>query len=64
MSSARVSNDAVYALVKSVFDNFDEFRQQHPALANLDPRKMAVDGLSAPLHDGAMRYYREKNWLK
>ena len=64
VSSSRVSNDAVYALVKSVFDNFDEFRQQHPALATLDPRRMVVDGLSAPLHDGAMRYYREKSWLK
>jgi len=25
---------------------------------------MVKDGLSAPLHDGAARYYREKGWLK
>jgi uncharacterized protein len=30
----------------------------------LKPENMVKDGLSAPLHDGAARYYREKGWLK
>ncbi len=64
VSSAKVPNDTVYALVKATFDNFDEFKKLHPALANLDPAKMVKDGLSAPLHAGAEKYYKEKGWLK
>jgi TRAP transporter TAXI family solute receptor len=63
VTSAKVPEDAVYALVKSVFDNFDEFKKLHPALANLDPKRMVKDGLSAPLHPGALKYYKEKGWL-
>ena len=29
------------------------------SFANLDPKKMIVDGLSAPLHPGAIKYYKE-----
>jgi TRAP-type uncharacterized transport system substrate-binding protein len=25
---------------------------------------MAKDGLSAPMHEGAARYYKEKGWMK
>ena len=64
VSSAKVPADTVYQVVRSVFENFDEFRKLHPALAHLKPENMARDGLSAPLHDGAARYYREKGWLK
>lgn len=62
---ALVETDAnvVYQIVKSVFDNFDEFVSLHPALAGLDPRAMIKDGLTAPLHEGALRYYRERGWL-
>ena len=35
----------------------------HPAFAHLDPKKMVKDGLSAPVHPGAMKYYKEKGWL-
>jgi TRAP-type uncharacterized transport system substrate-binding protein len=59
-----VSADAVYTLTKAVFENFDEFKKLHPAFANLDPKKMVADGLSAPLHEGALKYYREKGWVK
>ena len=59
VTSADVSEDMVYAVVKAVFDNLDDFRKQHPAFANLDPKKMIVDGLSAPLHPGAIKYYKE-----
>ncbi|MHB2267427.1 TAXI family TRAP transporter solute-binding subunit [Aliihoeflea sp. PC F10.4] len=63
VASTDVSEDAVYNLVKSVFDNFDAFRQLHPAFANLEPENMVTDGNSAPLHPGAERYYREQGWL-
>jgi uncharacterized protein len=62
-TTATVSDDAVHALVKAVFGNFDEFKKLHPALANLDPKNMVKDGLSAPPHPGAIKYYKENGWL-
>ena len=59
VSSTAVSDDVVYAIVSAVFDNIDTFRGLHPAFANLDPAQMAKDGLSAPIHPGAARYYAE-----
>jgi len=64
VTSADVSEEVVYILVKSVFDNIDDFRKLHPAFANLDPREMATAGLSAPLHPGAAKYYREQGWIE
>ena len=64
VSSTKTPADTVYAVVKAVFDNFDEFKKLHPALANLKPEDMMKNGLSAPLHAGAERYYREKGWMK
>jgi len=64
VSSSKVPADVIYAVVRGVFDNFDEFKKLHPALGNLDPKSMIKDGLSAPLHDGAVKYYREKGWAK
>ncbi|MGE5337789.1 MAG: TAXI family TRAP transporter solute-binding subunit [Gemmatimonadota bacterium] len=64
VTSTKVPADVVYAITKAVFDNFDEFKKLHPAFAHLDPKHMIVDGLSAPLHEGAIRYYREKGWIK
>ncbi|MGH7399646.1 MAG: TAXI family TRAP transporter solute-binding subunit [Candidatus Rokuibacteriota bacterium] len=64
VSSSKVPADTIYAVVKAIFDNFDEFKKLHPALAVLKPEAMIKDGLSAPLHDGAARYYKEKGWLK
>ncbi|MEZ5603030.1 MAG: TAXI family TRAP transporter solute-binding subunit [Burkholderiaceae bacterium] len=64
VTSAKVPADTVYQVVKAVFDNFDEFKKLHPALASLTPQNMVKDGLSAPLHEGALRYYREKGWVK
>ena len=63
VTSSKVSNDVVYTLVKAVFDNFDDFKKLHPAFANLEPKDMIKNGLSAPLHDGAVKYYKEKGWM-
>ena len=63
VTTADVSDEAVYQLVKAVFENFDEFKSLHPAFANLDPAKMIKDGLTAPLHPGAEKYYKEKGLL-
>jgi TRAP transporter TAXI family solute receptor len=64
VTSSKASNDTVYQVVKAVFDNFEEFKKLHPALANLTPEAMVKNGNSAPLHEGAARYYKEKGWIK
>lgn len=63
ITSAKVADTTVYALVKAVFDNFDEFKKLHPAFAHLEPKDMIKNGLSAPLHPGAVKYYKEKGWM-
>jgi len=64
VTSAKVPDDVVYEVVKAVFDNFDRFKSLHPAFATLKPEDMISAGLSAPLHPGAEKYYREQGWIK
>ncbi len=64
VTSAKTADDVVYQLVKATFDNFEEFKKLHPAFANLKAEQMVKNGLSAPLHPGAVKYYKEKGWLK
>ena len=64
VSSDAVSEDVVYVLVKSVFENFDDFKGLHPAFANLVAAEMATAGLSAPLHDGAAKYFKEAGLIE
>ena len=58
VTSAKVPDDVVYAVTKEVFENFDEFKKLHPAFAVLSKQGM-LEGLSAPIHPGAMKYYQE-----
>jgi hypothetical protein len=62
-SSARVPDRVVYILTKVVFENLDELRQQHPALASLTKQGM-LEGFSAPLHPGALQYFRDAGLVK
>lgn len=64
VSSSDVADDVVYEVVKAVFDNFDNFKTLHPVFSNLDPMKMVKEGNTAPLHDGAVRYYKEKGMMQ
>ncbi|GGA28234.1 C4-dicarboxylate ABC transporter substrate-binding protein [Amylibacter cionae] len=63
VTSAKVDDEVVYQVVKAVFDNFDRFKRLHPAFENLKEEDMISAGLSAPLHPGAERYYKEKGWM-
>jgi len=58
VTSAKVPDDVVYAITKEVFDNFEEFKTLHPAYKDLTKESM-LEGLSAPIHPGALKYYRE-----
>jgi TRAP transporter TAXI family solute receptor len=64
VTTVKADDEVVYQTVKAVFDNFDRFKRLHPAFENLVAKEMATQGLSAPLHDGAARYYREQGWIE
>jgi len=59
VTSTRLPAEVVYEVVKAVFENFDSFKKLHPAFAILNKESMIKDGLSAPLHAGAVKYYKE-----
>lgn len=62
VTSAKVPDNVIYNVVKAVFENFAQFKKLHPAFANLKETEMIKDGLSAPLHSGALKYYKERGW--
>ena len=62
-TTSKVDAEVVYQLVKSVFENIERFQRLHPAFKDLKPEEMIEVGLSAPLHEGAERYYKERGWL-
>jgi uncharacterized protein len=64
VTSSKVPADVVYVITKAVFDNLDEFKKLHPAFAHLSAESMVNDGLSAPMHEGAVRYFKEKGLIK
>lgn len=63
VTTASLGEDLAYAIARSVLGDLRRFRKMHPAFGGLDERRMVVDGLSAPLHSGALRYYREAGLL-
>ncbi|MBR9827029.1 MAG: TAXI family TRAP transporter solute-binding subunit [Oceanospirillales bacterium] len=63
VSSAQVPDEVVYNVVKAVFENFDTFRKLHPAFITLKKEEMVRDALTAPLHPGAEKYYKEAGLL-
>lgn len=64
VTSAKVPEKVIYTVVKSVFENFDTFKKLHPAFAHLTKQDMIKNGNSAPLHRGAIKYYREAGLIK
>lgn len=64
VSSTKTPDDTVYAVVKAVFTNLKTFKKLHPAFANLKAEEMVKDALSAPLHGGAAKYYKEAGLIK
>ncbi|MEO1292072.1 MAG: TAXI family TRAP transporter solute-binding subunit [Pseudomonadota bacterium] len=63
VTSADVPEDVVYVVAKAVMENLDDFRNLHPAFKNLKAEEMVKDGLSAPLHPGAEKAYKELDLL-
>ena len=63
VTSTETSEEAVYQVVKAIFANFNRFKKLHPAFENLEEGQMISNGTIAPLHDGAVRYYKERGWM-
>jgi TRAP transporter TAXI family solute receptor len=64
VSSTDVPDDVIYQIVRAVFENFDSFKRLHPAFHNLNKEEMASNALSAPLHPGAVTYYKEAGLMQ
>lgn len=62
-TSIHVSEAVVYALTREIFENIDAFRQQHPAFHDLTPEGM-LNGMSAPFHPGARKYFKEAGLIR
>lgn len=63
VTSADMPEEVVYQVVKAVFDNLDTFKGLHPAFKDLTADGMIHDSLSAPMHPGAVKYYKERGWM-
>ena len=63
VTASNINEDVVYALTKEVFDNFESFKKLHPAYKTLTKGNM-LKGLTAPLHKGAIKYYKESGLMK
>ncbi len=64
VTSAKVDEEIIYQTVKAVFDNLENFKTLHPVFASLDKERMVTEGIIAPLHPGALRYYQEAGLIK
>ncbi|MEO6564968.1 MAG: TAXI family TRAP transporter solute-binding subunit [Casimicrobiaceae bacterium] len=61
--SADMPEATAYTITKAVFDNFDDFKKLHPAIANIT-KEGSLEGNSVPFHPGAVRYFKEKGLMK
>ncbi len=64
VTTTKLPDKVAYEVVKAVFENFDKFKKMHPALASLKKEEMIKNGLTAPLHPGAIKYYKEVGLIK
>ncbi len=62
-ANANLPDEVAYAMVKSLFEQFEQFRAMHPAFSTLQPQQMVQGPFPAPLHPGAERYFREAGLL-
>ncbi len=62
ISHENVPDEVVYDMVKTVFEKLDDIKGSHAAFRVLEPKQM-LQGLSAPFHPGAVKYYKEKGWM-
>jgi len=63
VTSEKIGKNIVYAFTKEIFENLEEFKELHPAYQVLTKENM-LKGLSAPIHKGALKYYKEAGLIE
>jgi TRAP transporter TAXI family solute receptor len=56
--SKDVPEDIVYNMTKAIFENLEGLKAVHPAFGRVT-KESVLNGFGAPLHPGALKYYRE-----
>ncbi len=62
LTTEDIPEGIIYKVVKHIFENLEDFKSQHAVLKDLSKTSM-LQGLTAPLHPGAERYFRESGLL-
>ena len=61
VTSDDVSVNAVYTVVKAILENFDEFKQLHPAYSEIT-KSLYLKDYQLPLHEGAKKYFKKLDY--
>ena len=56
--SKDVPEDLVYRMTKAIFENLNALKAVHPAFGRVS-KETVLNGFAAPLHPGALKYFRE-----
>jgi len=64
VTSAKAKDDVVYAMTKSILDNFDKFKKLHPAYKHLTKEDLLKGFDHSLLHPGAAKAFKEAGLLK
>lgn len=64
VTSEKADNEVVYNMTKATFENFDNLKTLHPVFSSLKKESMVTEGNSAPIHPGALKYFKEAGLLK
>lgn len=63
VTTAEVPEEVVYVVTKAIVENLEAIKKMHPAFAQLKLQQMVKDSLTAPLHKGVIKYYKERGWM-
>lgn len=58
-TNADVSDDAVYAMAKVIYESKDSMKAAFPPFAAFDPKEMVGETAPGQYHPGAIRFYKE-----
>ena len=58
VSSIDMDDESVTSIIKAILENFDRFKKLNPAFKSIT-KKSLIEGIGAPLHPAAKRYYQE-----
>lgn len=63
VTSSDMPDDVIYELTSAVFNNLIDMGRFHPSLRLLEKEKMIKEGITAPIHKGALKFYKEKGLI-